>query len=81
MMKAKDRNSRDTRWLYRLEAETLRYNSFANQDRPMAFLKSLADKVWAAEAPAGRRKPTITADDGALYRGRAMSYCWDSPRS
>jgi len=74
-MKAKDRNSRDTRWLYRLEDTTLRYNSFANADRPMAFLREFAERVWAAEAPAGRRKPTITADYGTLHNGRAYSYC------
>lgn len=74
-MRARHRNASDTRWLYRLEDTTLRYNGFANADRPMAFLRELADKVWAAEAPAGRRKPTITADDGTLHNGRAVSYC------
>lgn len=74
-MRARHRNARDTRWLYRLEEETLRFNSFANADRSMKFLRDLADKVWAAEAPAGRRKPTITADYGVLHQGRAFSYC------
>lgn len=74
-MRARYRNASDTRFLYRLEDTTLRYNSYANADRSMKFLRDLADKVWAAEAPAGRRKPTITADDGVLHGGRAMSYC------
>lgn len=74
-MRARHRNASDTRWLYRLEDETLRYNSFANADRSMKFLRALVDKVWAAEAPAGRRKPTIRADDGVIYNGKAYSFC------
>jgi hypothetical protein len=61
--------------LYRLEDTTLRYNSFATEDRSMAFLRAIVDQVWDAEAPVGRRKPTITADDGAFWQGRAWSYC------
>jgi hypothetical protein len=74
-MRARHRNAQDTRWLYRLEDTTLRYNSFANSDRSMTFLRSIVDQVWQAEAPAARRKPTITADYGVLHNGRAVSYC------
>ena len=74
-MKARYRNSLDTRWLYRQEDAVLRYNSYANADRSMSFLREVLDHVWAAVAPTGRRKPTITADRGTLHNGRAVSYC------
>jgi hypothetical protein len=74
-MRARHRNARDTRWLYRLEDTTLRYNSYANADRSMSFLREVLERVWEAMAPAGRRKPTLTADRGTLHNGRAVSYC------
>lgn len=74
-MRARHRNARDTRWLYRIEDTTLKYNVYAITDRSMDYLRALVDKVWAAEAPAGRRKPTITAVDGVRNDGRAVSYC------
>jgi hypothetical protein len=74
-MRARYRNAKDTRWLYRLEDRTLKYNRFANADRPMGELRKIADRVWAAEAPAGRRKPTIRGTDGVRYGGKQYSFC------
>jgi hypothetical protein len=74
-MRTTDRNARDTRWLYRIENRTLKFNRYANEDRPIEELRKLADRVWAAEAPAGRHKPMISAAPGVKMNGRFTSYC------
>jgi len=73
-MRARYRNAKDTRWLYRLEDRTLKYNRFANADRPMDELRKIADRVWAAEG-GSRRKPTIRGTDGVRYGGKQYSFC------
>lgn len=74
-MKAKTRQAQATRWLYRQERTSFKFNSYANSDRPMGFLKKLAERVWKKEAPQGRRMPEIRGLDGLRYGGRFTSYC------
>ena len=65
-MQAKARRARDTRWLYRQEDTTFRYNRYAVAERPMRFLRRLAARVWRNEAPEGRRLPVIAAVNGGV---------------
>ena len=75
-MKAKTRRAAETRWLYRIEREFLHTtNDYANRTISMKRLNRLAKRVWAAEAPEGRRFPTITAGKGVMYGGAWLSYC------
>ena len=69
------RRGHATRWLYQQEARALRFNNFAYEDRPMAYLKRLARKIWAKEAPKGRRFPEIRAGRGCPSRTTLTSYC------
>ena len=75
-MQAKTRRAAETRWLYRIEREFLHTtNEFANRKRRMDYLNRLAKRIWNAEAPPGRRFPTIEAGKGVLYNGDWLSYC------
>ena len=75
-MKAKNRRAAETRWLYRIEREFLHTtNDYANRTMSMRRLNRLAKRVWDAEAPLGRRFPTIEAGKGVLYNGDWLSYC------
>ena len=74
-MKAKTRRAVQTRWLYSMESTMLKGNVYANCDMPMEYLRRLAKRVWASEAPQGRKFPSITAADGLQWGGRLTSYC------
>lgn len=74
-MKARARRARATRWLYRVEATAFKYNSYANEPRSINFLRTLAARVWKAEAPKGKRMPTIKATNGLRYGGVYTSFC------
>lgn len=74
-MKAKTRRAAETRWLYRMESTMLKSNTYANCDMPIEYLRRLAKRVWDAEAPPGRKLPTITAGAGVSWGGQATSYC------
>lgn len=67
--------SSDTRWLYRIEDETFRFNRYATADRPIESLRRTAARVWANEAPRGRRLPEIVASEGLRWSGRLTSFC------
>lgn len=73
-MHARNRRAADTRWLYRLEDETFRFNRHATADRPIGSLRRLAARVWRAEAP-GRRMPEVVASHGLRWGGRLTSFC------
>lgn len=53
----------DTRWLYRLEDETFRFNRFANTERSMDYLRRFANRVWRSVGTS-RQIPTIRSVDG-----------------
>ena len=75
-MKARYRNASDTRFLYRVEREFLHTtNDYANRIMSMKRLNRIAKRVWAAEAPPGRRFPSIEAGKGIFYSGAWLSYC------
>ena len=68
-------NASDTRWLYRLEDKTFRFNRRAVESRSMKSLRSLAQRVWKREAP-NRSLPRIVAGRGAKTKGYALwSFC------
>ena len=58
-------NASDTRWLYRLEDVTFRFNRFANCKRSMKFLRRFALKVWKREGK-NRRLPEISRVSGGV---------------
>ena len=75
-MKAKTRRAAETRWLYRIEREFLQTtNEYASKQRDLPFLERLAHRVWNAEAPAGRKFPSIEFGKGVSYGGSWLSYC------
>ena len=74
-MRARARRARDTRWLYQAERTLLKGNDHANADRPIGYLRSLAKRVWKAEAPEGRRMPSIKATRGMKYGDSLTSFC------
>ena len=69
------RRSAETRWLYGVEAAALGHNKFAWQDRPMNYLRGLAQRIWKTEAPKGRRFPAIRAGRGCPSGRYLTSYC------
>lgn len=74
-MKSRAKRARETRWLYRTESTAFLGNSYANRERSIHFLRRLAARVWRAEAPEGRRLPTITAGRGTPHGDGLASYC------
>lgn len=64
-MQSSARRARDTRWLYRLEDKTFKFNKYANGLRSMKFLREFADKVWKREGK-GRRMPAISSVSGGV---------------
>jgi hypothetical protein len=71
----KARVARETRWLYRVEWKILNLNREAVKDRKIGYLRTLAQEVWANEAPGGRTMPTILASKGIKYSRGWYSYC------
>jgi hypothetical protein len=57
--------SSDTRWLYRQEDTTFRYNRYAVAERSMSYLQRLAARIWKVEGN-GRRFPDIAAVNGGV---------------
>lgn len=55
----------DTRWLYRIEDGSFRFNRHANRERSMDYLRRLAARVWTREAP-NRTLPSILSIDGGV---------------
>lgn len=75
-MRAKTRRARETRWLYQAERTLLKGNARAHEDRPIEYLRRLARRVWRAEAPQGRKMPTVKAARGMKYGGSLTSFCY-----
>lgn len=75
MQKSSIRRAKETRWLYRLEARTLSFDSYANQERSMLFLQTLTKRLWKREAPQGRRLPSVRAGRGILHGKTLLSFC------
>jgi hypothetical protein len=68
-------NASDTRWLYRLEDKTFRFNRRAVERRSIRTLRSLALRVWKREAP-NRSLPRIVAGRGTRTKGYTFqSFC------
>lgn len=55
----------DTRWLYRIEDHSFRFNKYANTERSIEYLRRFANRVWRSVG-SSRQVPTIRTIGGGV---------------
>lgn len=65
----------ETRRLYSFEANSKAISKYAQRNRSLRFLLSVADEVWAKHGRKGRGVPAVAFGEGTPHGASVASYC------
>lgn len=74
-MKSPQARGVETRRLYAFESSSKNYSSFANRQRSLPFLRTLAGAVWRKHGRTRQATPSIAFGEGTPHGNQKVSFC------